>query len=205
MIDNASKTNELGIEVTLGTVSHGTMRPQDLIPRFLDVLKDVDPGQHSAFIMTPFTAVPAYVQDEGDDSEWWASEDAQHLVNELFDALDGAAPDGVYFGAHEGDGSDYGFWPVDPCFYDEDAAVDDDVPCDLLYIAKHVMTWPDSRNEWVRLDRDGEICFGEYTTEHDFFPEGKHEGARNEHPEFLAREGGATGRRYTREEWEDAQ
>lgn len=107
-------TNELGRDVSIGTVSHGTMRPQDLIPRFLDVLREVDPGQYSAFISTPFTAVPSYVQDEGDDSDWWQSEDAGHLLNELFEALDDAAPLGMVFGASEGDGSDYGFWIIDP-------------------------------------------------------------------------------------------
>ena len=93
-----------------GTVSHGTMRPQDLIPAFLDCLADVDPAAYEQIMVCPFSFVPDYVMDEGDDSEWWDSEDASYKLEELFDALDAAAPDGYYFGAHPGDGSDYGFW-----------------------------------------------------------------------------------------------
>lgn len=106
-------TNELGIDVELGTLISGTMRPQDLIPVFLAALETYDPGQHEAFISTPMTRVPAWVQDEGDDCEWWSGEDAGHLLYELFEAMDNAAPLGAYFGAHEGDGSDYGYWMLE--------------------------------------------------------------------------------------------
>lgn len=96
-----------------GSVSHGTMRYADLIPAFLNELRTRDPARYAALVVSPFGPVPGYVQDEGDDSEWWDSNDAFCLLEELFDALDDAAPDGTYFGAHPGDGSDYGFWPVD--------------------------------------------------------------------------------------------
>jgi hypothetical protein len=96
-----------------GTISHGTMRPQDLIPAFLDALAEVDPAAHEQYMLMPFGPIPAYVYDEGDASDWWQSEGAHYLLEGLFDALDDAAPEGYYFGAHPGDGADYGFWQCD--------------------------------------------------------------------------------------------
>lgn len=96
-----------------GTISHGTMRPQDLIPSFLDALEAIAPDAYAQMMVSSFGPVPAYVYDEGDDSEWWDSDDAGYLLESLFDALDENSPEGFYFGAHPGDGSDYGFWQVE--------------------------------------------------------------------------------------------
>jgi hypothetical protein len=96
-----------------GTVIHGTMRTQDLIPAFLDALRDCAPAEYEQLMACPFGTIPAYVFDDGDDSPWWSSDDADSLLDELFDALNDAAPEGLYFGAHPGDGCDYGFWAVE--------------------------------------------------------------------------------------------
>jgi hypothetical protein len=93
-----------------GTVIHGTLRPQDLIPGFLDALRNVAPDAYAQLVVMPFGPIPAHVTDEGDSSPWWDSEDATALLESLFDTLDEHAPDGYYFGAHPGDGSDFGFW-----------------------------------------------------------------------------------------------
>ena len=77
-----------------GTVSHGTMRPQDLIPAFLDALAEVHPEAYEQMMAAPFPPVPSYVMDEGDDSAWWQSDDAAWILESLFYALDEAAPDG---------------------------------------------------------------------------------------------------------------
>ena len=89
----------------LGTVIHATMRPQDLVPAFLDKLHSLEPETH-ARLLTDFRCIAL-----SDDDPWWDSEDCAHFLNEdLFDALNNCAPDYVYFGSHEGDGSDFGFW-----------------------------------------------------------------------------------------------
>lgn len=112
-------------ENVLGSVIHGTHRSQDLIPRFLDTLHDIAAGKRgpgydikhaSAKEVAHLNAVPAHVQDYGDDHPWWDSEEASFIVSELMDDLDNCAPEGSYFGANEGDGSDFGFWNDEQSF-----------------------------------------------------------------------------------------
>lgn len=86
------------------TVIRATHRPQDLIPAFLDVMKDT---AEYAQLMINNAMVPAYAAED-DGSDWWDSEDCSYFLNDtLFDTLTSYAPEGYYFGAHPGD---YGFW-----------------------------------------------------------------------------------------------
>jgi hypothetical protein len=107
----------------LGSVISGTHRTQDLIPCFLSAIRTIARDKNDELLRIGFTttiascyqeaflnAVPSYVYDEGDDSEWWDSKDASGLLESLFDALSEAAPYGYDFCAHPGDGSDFGFW-----------------------------------------------------------------------------------------------
>ena len=48
-----------------------------------------------------------------DDHPFWESEEAVDILDDLFDVMNGYAPEGYYFGAHPGDGSDFGFWPIE--------------------------------------------------------------------------------------------
>lgn len=93
-----------------GTVSHGTMRNVDLIPAFLCVLQECNSPAWEQLQMQPHPLPPSYALEDP-QSDWWNSEQADYFVHELFGALDDCAPDGHYFGAHPGDGSDFGFWP----------------------------------------------------------------------------------------------
>jgi len=94
------------------TVIHGTHRSQDLVPAFLDVLREVAPAHYEQIMVAPFSIPPAYAQEDP-DSDWWDSEECQWFLEELFDTLNEYAPEGCYFGAHPGDGSDFGFWYCD--------------------------------------------------------------------------------------------
>ena len=98
-----------------GTVSRATMRNQDLIPCFLEVLEKLDPNGYAGYLdgLESENYILDVFLNLDDDHEFWYSMDATEICCELFDLLGEHAPDGYYFGAHVGDGSDYGFWPID--------------------------------------------------------------------------------------------
>ena len=77
-----------------GSVSTGTLRPEDLIAAFHPVLMQLNPRRASQLLLA-----------QGDD--------LQEYVVELMDALDEEAPAGYHFGTIEGDGADFGFWEDD--------------------------------------------------------------------------------------------
>lgn len=115
-----------------GSVSSGTMNPDDLIPAFLDALRDLDSERADN--------IEAAFDDFDDDS----AEHEQYILEQLFDALNEHSPDYGYFGAHPGDGADYGFWLVDDLnqsVIDDGGVVVDDlseVPDDHSGIVLHV-------------------------------------------------------------------
>lgn len=92
------------------SVINGTLRACDLVPAFLDVIKDTPEYQQIMMSNAEYLNV---ISDPTalDDDERWESEDMTYFLNEeLFDLLDSYAPDGYYFGSHIGDGSDLGYW-----------------------------------------------------------------------------------------------
>jgi hypothetical protein len=99
----------------LGTVSHGTLRLQDLLPRFLETLTalggdiptDLECPKHIEYLNWPGPDTTAC----DDDSPFWTSEEAGWDMEALCDALQNCSPPFVYFGTIEGDGSDFGYWP----------------------------------------------------------------------------------------------
>jgi hypothetical protein len=89
----------------IGSVSHATMREEDLIPAFIWELRQMKPLRREDRRL--LRAIEARMEKPG----YYDSEDSSFDLNEcLFDALDTYALPYFYFGAHPGDGSDYGFW-----------------------------------------------------------------------------------------------
>ena len=98
-----------------GSVSSGTMRPEDLIPTFaseLDALRNHTSRTHRSLVAAARNLkinADGYYKDE---------DGAREILSDLFTALQDYAPDYAYFGAVEGDGADFGFW-LDYCFAQE--------------------------------------------------------------------------------------
>lgn len=113
------------------SVSHGTMRLEDLIPAFVSELEDrqsdnqytVDGDELDCVARnTRHTALLAGIESRMESADYYESDEANWDLEELFDALDEYAADGFRFGAHDGDGSDYGYWPIpeEPGEYSEE-------------------------------------------------------------------------------------
>ena len=124
----------------LGSISTGTLRPEDLLTSFADKLDSFDckafyskVGKDSFELYYPseliFSAYRCrnYYQEQELGSNPTIEEDAEYLVNEqLPDALQEYCPPFVYFGTHEGDGADFGFWAdsnsLDEALYNQTGA-----------------------------------------------------------------------------------
>lgn len=91
-----------GIVVDLGTVSHGTMRNEDLMSSFEQEIKRLTTEESFRIIRRERKLWKKC-------GKFWKSD----YVDFLFEKLDFLAPEGCYFGATEGDGSDYGFWKIE--------------------------------------------------------------------------------------------
>ena len=114
------------IHFPIGSISSGTMRAEDLIPTFCSELDSLarQPGivsakrrkDHARFVRLTELCLAGdcdhnHMEDCPDSSEnYYQSEAADNDLETLFDMLGEHAGPYFYFGAHPGDGSDYGFW-----------------------------------------------------------------------------------------------
>lgn len=86
----------------LGTISEGTLRPEDLIPAYLSALDGIRLSK----------AERKTVRDVR--YEWERSavdyDGADELIEDLTNIIDAHCPDYAYFGTSEGDGACFGVW-----------------------------------------------------------------------------------------------
>lgn len=88
----------------MGSISSGTMKKEDLIPEFLYTLKEISPKHELV------KRLMKKRWNRKDIDKYYDSEESDYDLEDLFDALNELAGPYFYFGAHPGDGSDYGFW-----------------------------------------------------------------------------------------------
>jgi uncharacterized protein YfaT (DUF1175 family) len=108
-------------QFNLGSISTGTLRPQDLLETFAATLNQLDKA--NPLIAQALDGIASnfgrgkMLTSHGEASQLLAENIAltvkvasYQLVNELADAIQEHCPPFVRFGAHEGDGADFGFW-----------------------------------------------------------------------------------------------
>lgn len=97
-----------------GSVSSGTMRTEDLLDAFADELECLDTDKAHAQLIED---ARKYLENDQDESDPDGDIGAE-IVDEMFSAMNEFAPPFGHFGAHPGDGADYGFWFSEDCFND---------------------------------------------------------------------------------------
>lgn len=91
-----------------GTVSSGTLRPYDLSQAFLGFLSEHFPDEFQE--LEDSGDLPGHESRENDGDPYWTSEDCVFYMEELFEKMESLAYEGYHFGAHPGNGSDFGYW-----------------------------------------------------------------------------------------------
>lgn len=129
---------------SLGSISHGTLRPADLIPEFVSECYQRNPkmstwGDDVAELYKVMRALDV-VEDDAFTDAFYESEYASGMVETLVEALNRNLPPFWYFGTHPGDGSDFGYWFASDAF--EDA-------CQYGEVVK-LEQLPDSATEFAR-------------------------------------------------------
>lgn len=141
---------------SLGTVSHGTLRTEDLLEAFSNEL-EWQIRRNGDYLSRPENfamrdRLNAIVGEAGDvigkNGEITDESIAEELVNEtLPDALCEFALPYFYFGTHPGDGSDFGYWPSDI----------EDIKDQVGFVSSVEQEYPadDFTGEWLHVNERG--------------------------------------------------
>jgi len=103
-------------------VSEGTLRQSDLVAEFFATLERINPMKAKDFAREYFgefvALIPSFMETRMDgDAAEIADQGRRDMLDALLDdlvtALEKEAPEGLYFGAHEGDGACFGYFALD--------------------------------------------------------------------------------------------
>ena len=140
---------------SIGTISEGTLKTEDLLQAFADELSGYQPTQHSSLLEDAWV-LANHANDERDapDQTMW-EENASFIVNNLQDALNELAPPFCYFGTLEGDGACFGFWPDHEAIQD---LIENSVEESVSVDADHAI----QSSEHVNEDEGVRICVSDH-------------------------------------------
>ena len=151
---NTTASNTLRF-AKFGTVSHATLRTEDLLESFASEL-EWQVRRNGDFLSRPenfamrdrLNNLVGLAQDAwAEDGQTLQDENAAaEMINGLQDALNEFAAPYAYFGAHPGDGSDFGYWPdIDGVRESVDfmSSQDQEYPAD------------DFQGEWMHINERG--------------------------------------------------
>ena len=101
-----------------GSICSGTLRTEDLVNAFVDALDRLKAAESLSPWWNPdrfarLDDLLAEVERERTEHGYYHGDLCADHLERMQDALNGYAPDGHFFGAHPGDGADFGFWPCD--------------------------------------------------------------------------------------------
>lgn len=105
-----NKSSPHGAAVSEGTVSCGTLRTQDLLRSFADTLSTVMPFNGRALADEAREAADALDRHDDSDATREAAGEVLECLTAQLETI--AEREGMYFGALEGDGADFGFWRI---------------------------------------------------------------------------------------------
>ena len=89
----------------LGSVSEGTLRPEDVVPELFSLADEVRMSRADRYRVRTLRAE----WDKMDREEWAAGTDSD-IWSDVSDILESYAPPFCYVGSIEGDGADIGVW-----------------------------------------------------------------------------------------------
>lgn len=119
---------------TIGSISSGTMRKEDLIPAFCEELRYS--GHREKLLSLIENSI-----NKVNAQAYYESEDSDYDLSSLFDMLQEHALPYMYFGSHVGDDADYGFWINEDLEYDFDGLkIEDlnDIPSGYIGKVLHI-------------------------------------------------------------------
>lgn len=111
-------TAGLGLKVALDSygyahVSHGTLHPADLMEAMYSAIMAYAEPSADLTAWSEDVLNTVWKGAWGDHSHYfWDTEVARYMLEEMEQILDNLAPEGYYFGASEGDASDFAIWPI---------------------------------------------------------------------------------------------